>query len=123
MGGLLQGIKIYHIVHADRLPSILADSGLFCDTEIIRTQRPGTNIGLDNDLRDLDKINWSAVDARSWVNRKDDKQAEFLLERCFPWSLVGEIGVCSTRIKEWVSAALLNAKHAPIVRTVPEWYY
>jgi len=213
MNRLSQKIKIYHIVHIDRLPSILTDGGLFCDTEIVRVQRPGTNIGLGNikqrrctelslnnypdlyvgacvpfyfcprsvmlylihrrdrelayqggqeqiihlvadlyetvnwanlngqrwvfttsnagsryftdynDLRDLDKINWSAVDARSWANRKDDKQAEFLLERCFPWSLVGEIGVCSTRIKEWVSAVLVNAKHAPIVRTVPEWYY
>ena len=212
MGRLLQEIKIYHIVHVDRLPSILADGGLFCDTEIVRTRRPGTNIGLDNikqrrctelslnnypdlfvgacvpfyfcprsvmlylihkrnkelvfqggqeqiihlvadlyeavnwantnglrwafttsnagsyyftdynDLQDLNKINWNAVNARNWANCKENKQAEFLLERCFPSSLVVEIGVCSDRIKYQV-AAFVNAKHAPTVRTVPEWYY
>jgi len=213
MGRLLQEIKIYHIVHVDRLPSILADGGLFCDTEIVRTRRPGTNIGLDNikqrrctelslnnypdlfvgacvpfyfcprsvmlylihkrnkelvfqggqeqiihlvadlyeavnwantnglrwafttsnagsyyftdynDLQDLNKINWNAVNARSWVNCKEDKQAEFLLERCFPWSLVGEIGVRSNCTGERVVAAFGSTQCPPIVRAVPEWYY
>lgn len=30
--------KIYHIVHVDRLHSILNDSHLFCDAEIVRRQ-------------------------------------------------------------------------------------
>lgn len=28
--------KIYHIVHVDRLPSIIAEGGLLCDAEIVR---------------------------------------------------------------------------------------
>ena len=38
--------KIYHIVHVDRLPSIVAD-GLLCDAEVIRRALPGTTIGMN----------------------------------------------------------------------------
>lgn len=40
--------KIYHIVHVDRLPSIVADGGLWCDAEITRRAPPGTMIGMGN---------------------------------------------------------------------------
>ena len=39
--------KIYHIVHADRLPSIIADGWLWCDAEIFRCSPPGTTIGMN----------------------------------------------------------------------------
>jgi len=39
--------KIYHIVHADRLPSIIVDSYLWCDAEIVRRAPPGTTIGMN----------------------------------------------------------------------------
>ena len=39
--------KIYHIVHADRLPSIIADGRLWCDAEIVRCSPPGTTIGMN----------------------------------------------------------------------------
>lgn len=39
--------KIYHIVHVDRLPSILASGCLWCDAEIIRRSPPGTTIGMN----------------------------------------------------------------------------
>jgi hypothetical protein len=38
--------KIYHIVHVDRLASIIADNHLWCDTEIIRRSPPGTTVGM-----------------------------------------------------------------------------
>lgn len=38
--------KIYHIVHVDRLPSIIASNGLFCDAEMIEHAGIGTNIGM-----------------------------------------------------------------------------
>ena len=44
--------KIYHIVHVDRLPSIIADGGLLCDAEIVRRAAAdpehdmGTTIGM-----------------------------------------------------------------------------
>jgi hypothetical protein len=42
--------KIYHIVHVDRLPSIIADGFLWCDAEIVRRSPPGTTIGM-NDIK------------------------------------------------------------------------
>ena len=37
--------KIYHIVHVDRLPSIVADGLLWCDAEIVRDQKIETWLG------------------------------------------------------------------------------
>ena len=39
--------KLYHIVHVDRLPSIVADGYLWCDAEIVHRTSPGTTIGLN----------------------------------------------------------------------------
>jgi len=39
--------KIYHIVHVDRLPSILDQGRLWCDAEVVRNTAPGTTIGMN----------------------------------------------------------------------------
>jgi len=39
--------KIYHIIHVDRLPSIIADGSLWCDAEIVLRSPPGTTIGMN----------------------------------------------------------------------------
>ena len=39
--------KIYHIVHVDRLKSIVTDDYLWCDSEILKRQPPGTAIGMN----------------------------------------------------------------------------
>ena len=38
--------KLYHIVHVDRLASIVADGWLWCDAETTRRNSPGTAIGM-----------------------------------------------------------------------------
>ena len=38
--------RIYHIVHVDRLASIVADGFLWCDAEAQRRASPGTIIGM-----------------------------------------------------------------------------
>ncbi len=40
--------KIYHIVHVDRLPSIISDGYLWCDAEIVRRNPSGTTIGMSH---------------------------------------------------------------------------
>ncbi len=40
--------KIYHIVHVDRLASIVADRGLWSDAALQRRARPGTIIGMSH---------------------------------------------------------------------------
>lgn len=206
--------KIYHIVHVDRLPSIIADDRLWCDAEIVRRSLPGTTIGMDGikqrrlteltltshsdlyvgdcvpfyfcprsvmlyliwqgnhpelsyrdgqgpivhfeadlrsvvawanqhdrrwaftlsnagsyffedrcDLANLDQIDWDAVQARDWRQCKEGKQAEFLIEREFPWNLVSRVGILSRQVYGQVSAALQSAAHKPRVEIMPGWYY
>ena len=43
--------KIYHIVHVDRLQSIITDACLLCDAEITRRTPTGTSIGM-NSIKD-----------------------------------------------------------------------
>lgn len=40
--------KLYHIAHADRLPSIVSDQYLWCDREVARRAPPGTTIGMES---------------------------------------------------------------------------
>lgn len=206
--------KVYHIVHVDRLASIVADGGLWCDAEIARRAAPGTTIGMTGikqrrldeltltshpglhvgdcvpfyfcprsvmlymihqanhpdmtyhggqepiihleadlhaviswacengqrwaftlsnagsrffedrcDTAELDQINWDAVQATDWRQCKDSKQAEFLLERSFPWQLVERIGVLSTVTHYQVVHALPVGGHRPSVEIRADWYY
>jgi len=211
--------KIYHIVHVDRLASIVRDGYLWCDREMLGRQGTGTTIGMSEikarrlalrlashpelavgdcvpfhfcprsvmlyliswanhpdlsykggqgpiihlqadlhetvgwaeengrrwaftlsnagaryfeDLRDLGRlseVNWDAVNARTWSGPgipslvKDGKQAEFLLERQFPWRLVERIGVHSDAIAHRVAAALADVQHRPSVERRLDWYY
>jgi hypothetical protein len=211
--GVPRDPKIYHIAHVDRLPSIVADGGLWCDAEVIKRPSTGTTIGMNsikqrrlalplgshpglhvgecvpfyfcprsvmlyliyqanhpelgyhggqepivhfeadlraavawadansarwaftlsnagsiffedrNDLSCLGEINWDAVHARDWRQCKEGKQAEFLLERRFPWHLIARIGVRSTPVYNRVVNALPSHGHRPRVEILPDWYY
>ena len=207
--------KIYHIVHVDRLESIVAEGGLRCDASIRVSPAPGTTIGmssikeqrlsrtltshpdlrvgdcmpfyfcprsvmlyvihranhpaleyrggqgpilhLEADLRQvvewaeamnlswafttsnaasgyfddyadlgcLERIDWTAVDARQWSDEsvKEPKQAEFLLERSFPWTLVERIGVQSGDLRDQVLELTKPSTHHPAVAVMRDWYY
>jgi ssDNA thymidine ADP-ribosyltransferase, DarT len=207
--------KIYHIVHVDRLASIIADKRLWSDAEMIQRQIGGTTIGMSEikgrrltelqltshpglfvgqctpfyfcprsvmlylihranhpnlnyrggqcpiihleadlravvawaqekerrwaftlsnagskyfedrcDLDDLDDINWEAVTANWWQGAfEEGKQAEFLIERSFPWHLVERIGVHSQSIVTQVATAMQGAAHRPRIEIRREWYY
>lgn len=39
--------KIYHIVHMDRLESIISNGYLLCDAKVKNNQFPGTTIGME----------------------------------------------------------------------------
>ena len=76
-----------------------------------------------SDLSQLDEIDWQAIETRQWQSCKDEKQAEFLIEHSFLWSLVLKIGVYSPTVKERVERILQNAPHRPSVRVLRKWYY
>ena len=42
----IKSIKVYHIIHVDRLDSIFSDGFLFCDAETMQRQSAGTIIGM-----------------------------------------------------------------------------
>lgn len=76
-----------------------------------------------SDLEHLDEVAWEAVQAEKWSQCKEGKQAEFLLERDFPWHLVERIGVSSPRVYGLVANALPAQGHRPRVEILPDWYY
>ena len=206
--------KIYHIVHVDRLPTIVESGSLWSDMEIARYRVAGTTIGMNNikhrrlheltlnshpdlyvgncvpfyfcprsvmlyvihmadhpelryrdgqapiihleadmhevvawaeqknqrwafttsnagsrffedysDIADLDKLDWNAVQAHYWSECKESKQAEFLIERSFPWELVSRIGVRSQHIQNLAQNAIERSLHRPSVEIIPHWYY
>lgn len=213
--------KIYHIVHLDKLPAIVASGGLLCDAEMAQVANPqGTVIGMTTikqrrlqgltltshpglyvgqcvpfyfcprsimlyliyqanhpelaykggqgpivhieadlhatvawahqqnlrwaftlsnagaryfedraDLARLCDLNWAAIGSTRWSGAgidpsiKEGKQAEFLIERGFPWALVERIGVRSAQAYQQVMNALPANGHRPPVEVRPEWYY
>lgn len=77
------------------------------------------------DLSDLGQINWGAVAATQWSasDIKEGKQAEFLVEERFPWSLVERVGISTKALAGTVSSAIANGVHHPSIEVRPDWYY
>jgi hypothetical protein len=75
------------------------------------------------DLSRLGEIDWTAVQARDWRQCSDGKQAEFLVEHSFPWTLVDRIGVHSSTVATQVSNAIASHSHRPPIEVKPDWYY
>jgi hypothetical protein len=83
-------------------------------------------------LARLGDVDWYAVASSHFGNGvcspsglpvKEGKQAELLVERDFPWSLVRRIGVASQLIAQRAHEVLLDASHKPTVSVEPSWYF
>jgi hypothetical protein len=80
-------------------------------------------------LEQLSEINWDAVRTNNWSGPgvsaliKEGKQAEFLLERSFPWHLVERIGVLRQETAQQVANVLRDAAHRLRVEIKRDWYY
>jgi ssDNA thymidine ADP-ribosyltransferase, DarT len=205
--------KLYHIVHVDRLASII-EGGLLCDKQVMAHQTVGTTIGMNSikqrrlqelkltshpdlyvgdcvpfyfcprsimlyliyqtnhadlayrggqtpivhlqadlcasvawaneqqrrwaftlsnagsyyfedrcDLNQLDQLDWPAIQTNQWKDCKEGKQAEFLMERSFPWQLIEKIGVKNGQIYQQVTNIVDMATHKPPVKLEMNWYY
>ena len=206
--------KIYHIVHIDRLASIINDGYLWCDAEISKRVSQGTTIGMNTikqrrlkeltldshpdlyvgecvpfyfcprsvmlyliskgnhreltyrggqtpiihlqadlrstvawaeqnqyrwaftlsnagsryfkdrkDLSQLNEINWDAIHATYWHSCREEKQAEFLIEHCFPWHLIEYIGVHTETVYQRAVNSFALVTHRPQVAIRRDWYY
>lgn len=76
-------------------------------------------------LAQLYEVDWSAVAATDFRDSKvkEGKQAEFLVKRFVPWSLVERVGVRSEQVQARVLAALADAAHQPPVHVLSRWYF
>jgi hypothetical protein len=81
------------------------------------------------DLKDLNEIDWDVMCSRYWADtladgdRKRRRQAEFLVYRFFPFTLVETVGVINQSMAQQVADLLRPLVKKPIVRVTPEWYY
>ncbi len=75
------------------------------------------------DLARLDEIEWSAIQARNWQACKEGKQAEFLVERSVPWTLIRRVGVRNADTRNKALKAISSAAHQPTVTILRGWYY
>ena len=210
----MHNLKIYHIVHIDKLQSIINSGGLLSDSEVIRQGLNGTNIGMNsikqrrlkeltlstypdlfvgqcvpfyfcprsvmlymmhmgnspdityqggqdsiihleadlmnsiawansngkrwvftssnagsryfedtNDIANISRLNWNAINARYWNDVVEEKQAEFLCEHSFEWSLIHRIGVSNQTVYQQVLNIINNSYHKPYVEVKNDWYY
>jgi len=54
---------------------------------------------------------------------KEGKQAEFLVEDYFPWTLVERIGVRSETNLSTDQQSAIGLEHRPRLELLPQWYY
>lgn len=78
---------------------------------------------------ELARVNWNVMQSRQWndtaefPNRKQLRQAEFLVHQFFPWDCVQSIAVRTEATKRSVEAALTQAGHRTRVKLEPAWYF
>ena len=87
---------IYHIIHIDRLKSVINDGCLWSDKLSRKKKCEGTT---------------------------REKQAEFLIENDFPWELIEKIGTYSGKRKSEVDEIIDIATCKPLVEVESNWYY
>ncbi|HET6536502.1 MAG TPA: DUF4433 domain-containing protein [Sphingopyxis sp.] len=77
------------------------------------------------DLAHLNEINWTSVHTHRWAGSptKEQKQAEFLVERQFPWQLIEKVGVMNSAVGQQVYQAFGVSAHRPQLEILPSWYY
>lgn len=101
--------------------------------DYVFTDRHGILVYTDffTELDNLSKIDWRLMIATSWHeiaeyrDRKERKQAEFLVHRQLPWSLVGFVAVMNPRMKERVEEIFAEypSSDSRPVRIERDWYY
>ncbi|MGI0080551.1 MAG: type II toxin-antitoxin system toxin DNA ADP-ribosyl transferase DarT [Nitrososphaerales archaeon] len=78
-----------------------------------------------NDPALLGGLDWGAIAQTDWRDPdvKEAKQAEFLVEKSFPWRLIELIGVINSEVERQVTNIISGARHQPSVAVKTAWYY
>lgn len=82
------------------------------------------------DIKKLEAvIDRDVMQSKYWFDTNDDpnrkfrRQAEFLVYASLPVSLITEVGVCNSEIKEQVEQIFVGTNHRPLVQIHSDWYY
>jgi hypothetical protein len=115
------------IVH---LEAEIVPSCVWADAQGLRWAFTLSNAGavytdFRDDLGDLADVDWQSVAATDFRSSsvKEGKQAEFLVEQRYAWTLIQRVGVHHEAMRERVLAALDGAEHQPRVDVLPRWYF
>ncbi len=79
--------------------------------------------------KDLNEIDWELMNSNYWGNtidypdKKEKRQAEFLVYNAISWDYIIEIGVYNDVIKKKVESIIKNTNHQPNVSQNQDWYY
>ncbi len=82
-----------------------------------------------DDLSDLNKIDWEIMKERYWANTPEDgdrkrrRQAEFLVHKFCPWTVVKMIGVLNQTAENQVLELISKESYKPEVKVKGNWYY
>ena len=82
-----------------------------------------------DNLARLNEVDFQTCNATQWnttpqfPDRQEKKQAEFLVHRAMPWSLVGQVGVVNAAAAARVNEILAGSVHRPSVSVEGSWYY
>lgn len=76
-----------------------------------------------DDLGKLNEVPWPVMGLKYWTDKKEERQAEFLVREFFPWTAVSAVVAMTPAAAEQAQRSLHAAAHRPPVATKPEWYY
>jgi len=76
-------------------------------------------------LDNLDNVDWTVMPEHYWSEpeKKEKRQAEFLVHDYCPWEAIQQIVVINQEVKNKVEAALIGSQHKPTVKISRNWYY
>lgn len=82
-----------------------------------------------NQEHELKNIGWNLMKEWYWADtptdcdRKRRRQAEFLVYKSFPWSLVEKIGVIDKETEQILSNYIQRSAYKPDIIVKSDWYY
>ena len=102
----------------------------YCDDWYFTDRHPVVAMARQyDDLGKLDSVDWDVMNARYWGNtdsdpdKRDRRQAEFLVRNKLPWKAIIGIAVFNREFKSRVEEILANCEHKPGVKIVRRWYF
>ena len=77
----------------------------------------------ESSLEAIGNLDWEAIDAKYWSDKRHQKQAEFLIADFFPWTGFHEIGCYHAEVADRVRQLIAPENHQPKVSVQTGWYY